>query len=250
MAEQRDDEGSGQETSGGSMGSLDSPDGRGPREDTPPAPCAAFCGPRTCNTLPPNLSSPHHAAQASSEPKRRRLWGLRGLVKMFRRRVRRRMSASTSPEPAPTTLRARSTSELQMDQSIRTSVGPYNQGLSVSHDSVFSPDTPSGANAHTPPALVIATRGVNMAELKAALRRRGRGEDSGSGDDDLGLPRSPPTSPTTLDVLNHGLKSCSRATQSTCSDGSLLSMGSSENDEVCTFSCGPALCVRNFSMWE
>ncbi|XP_042211282.1 mucin-17-like isoform X2 [Homarus americanus] len=68
------------------------------------------------------------------------------------------------------------------------------------------------------------------AELKAALRRR-RGDDSGSGDDDPGLPRSPPTSPTTLDVLNHGLKSCSRATQSTCSDGSLLSMGSSENDE-------------------
>lgn len=44
-----------------------------------------------------------------------------------------------------------------------------------------------------------------QAELKAALRRR-RGDDSGSGDDDPGLPRSPPTSPTTLDVLNHGLK--------------------------------------------
>lgn len=71
---------------------------------------------------------------------------------------------------------------------------------------------------------------MDVAELKAALRRR-RGDDSGSGDDDPGLPLSPPTSPTTLDVLNHGLKSCSRATQSTCSDGSLLSMGSSENDE-------------------
>ncbi|KAK8753620.1 hypothetical protein OTU49_000686 [Cherax quadricarinatus] len=77
---------------------------------------------------------------------------------------------------------------------------------------------------------MVETDILEVAELKAALRRR-RGEDSGSGDDDPGLPRSPPTSPTTLDVLNHGLKSCSRATHSTCSDGSLLSMGSSENDE-------------------
>ncbi|KAF2344734.1 hypothetical protein FHG87_024510 [Trinorchestia longiramus] len=84
-------------------------------------------------------------------------------------------------------------------------------------------------------------------ELKAVLRRRvasgessggdggrrGKGDDSGSGDDDPGLPRSPPpTSPTTLDVLNHGLKSVSRTTQSTCSDGSLLSMGSSELEEM------------------
>ena len=104
----------------------------------------------------------HICSISATEPKRRRLWGLRGLVKMFRRRVRRQASASTSPEPGPTTLRARSTSELQVDQSMRTSVGPYNQGLSVSHDSVFSPDTPSGVQAHTPPALVIATRGVNM----------------------------------------------------------------------------------------
>lgn len=82
-----------------------------------------------------------------------------------------------------------------------------------------------------PPENVLQHQTIlNLAELKAVLRRR-RGDDSGSGDDDPGLPRSPPTSPTTLDVLNHGLKSCSRATQSTCSDGSLLSMGSSENDE-------------------
>ncbi|XP_076069354.1 uncharacterized protein LOC143041405 isoform X3 [Oratosquilla oratoria] len=194
-------------------------------DETPPAPCAALCGPRACATLPPNLSQP-------AEPKRRRLWGLRGLVKMFRRRVRRRAEEGDSPRPAQPTLRARSTSELAVDNPLSMrSTGPYNQGLSVSHDSVFSPDTPTDTHGHgTPPALALATRGVNMAELKAALRRR-RCEDSVSGDEDPGLPRSPPTSPTTLDVLNHGLKSSSRATQSTCSDGSLLSMGSSENDE-------------------
>ncbi|XP_071538546.1 uncharacterized protein [Panulirus ornatus] len=230
MAASRDDLASGQETEGEAGGGTE--DGsQSPREDTPPAPCAAFCGPRSCSTLPPTLSQ--QQAQTASEPKRRRLWGLRGLVKMFRRRVRRRAGESVSPQPPQPTLRARSTSELAVDiqHSSRSSGGPYNQGLSVSHDSVFSPDAAADAHGHsTPPALAIATRGVNMAELKAALRRR-RGDDSGSGDDDPGLPRSPPTSPTTLDVLNHGLKSCSRATQSTCSDGSLLSMGSSENDE-------------------
>ncbi|XP_042879927.1 flocculation protein FLO11-like isoform X2 [Penaeus japonicus] len=226
MAASRDDDGSsGQEAGGSSM-----EEGRSPREDTPPAPCAAFCGPRACSTLPPNIST--QQPQPVTEPKRRRLWGLRGLVKMFRRRVRRRAGESVSPQPSHAALRARSTSELAVDIQHRSSGGPYNQGLSVSHDSVFTPDAAAdGHHSHsTPPALAIATRGVNMAELKAALRRR-RGDDSGSGDDDPGLPLSPPTSPTTLDVLNHGLKSCSRATQSTCSDGSLLSMGSSENDE-------------------
>ncbi|XP_045126851.1 serine/arginine repetitive matrix protein 2-like isoform X3 [Portunus trituberculatus] len=153
---------------------------------------------------------------------------------MFRRRVRRRTGENTSPPPPQPTLRARSTSELAMDIQHSRSGGPYNQGLSVSHDSVFTPDGAEHHHHHhahaTPPSLTIATRGVNMAELKAALRQR-RGDDSGSGDDDPGLPRSPPTSPTTLDVLTHGLKGSSRATQSSCSDGSLLSMGSSENDE-------------------
>ncbi|XP_068240718.1 serine-rich adhesin for platelets-like isoform X2 [Palaemon carinicauda] len=241
MAAPRDDETNGQDPGGGGGGGGGlggSGEGRSPREDTPPAPCAAFCGPRSCSTLPPSLSPQppqqpqQQQAPVSTEPKRRRLWGLRGLVKMFRRRVRRRADESVSPQPPEPTLRARSTSELAVDIQHSRNSGPYNQGLSVSHDSVFSPDASAdGHHGHTtPPALAIATRGVNMAELKAVLRRR-RGDDSGSGDDDPGLPRSPPTSPTTLDVLNHGLKSCSRATQSTCSDGSLLSMGSSENDE-------------------
>nr|XP_045614844.1 serine-rich adhesin for platelets-like isoform X2 [Procambarus clarkii] len=234
MAASRDDYSKAEEEGEASMEDGD----QSPREDTPPAPCAAFCGPRSCSTLPPSLSQQQQLqqqqqqAQGASEPKRRRLWGLRGLVKMFRRRVRRRAGESLSPQPPQPTLRARSTSELAVALQHRSS-GPYNQGLSVSHDSVFSPEAAADAHHHhhsTPPALAIATRGVNMAELKAALRRR-RGDDSGSGEDDPGLPRSPPTSPTTLDVLNHGLKSCSRATHSTCSDGSLLSMGSSENDE-------------------
>ena len=35
------------------------PDPSGGREDTPPAACAALCGPRVCNTLPPTLSPSH-----------------------------------------------------------------------------------------------------------------------------------------------------------------------------------------------
>ncbi|XP_047502170.1 uncharacterized protein LOC125047777 [Penaeus chinensis] len=162
MAAARDDEGSsGHEAGGSSM-----EEGRSPREDTPPAPCAAFCGPRACSTLPPNIST--QQPQPVTEPKRRRLWGLRGLVKMFRRRVRRRAGESVSPQPSHSALRARSTSELAVDiQHSRSSGGPYNQGLSVSHDSVFTPDTAAdGHHSHsTPPALAIATRGVNMMKV-------------------------------------------------------------------------------------
>ncbi|KAF2350695.1 hypothetical protein FHG87_018548, partial [Trinorchestia longiramus] len=242
--------------------------GRGRREDTPPAPCSVLCGPRSCSTLPPSLVKSHDAVSPETPSKGRRssrLWGLRGLVKMFRRKVRRRSAvdasspsdgdhptpSSSPPPPQPTTARARSASELLGDNGNRSGCGPYNQGISVSHDSVFSPDSPPDPPSHhaAPPALTLASRGVNMCELKAVLRRRvasgessggdggrrGKGDDSGSGDDDPGLPRSPPpTSPTTLDVLNHGLKSVSRTTQSTCSDGSLLSMGSSELEEAST----------------
>ncbi|KAG0712717.1 hypothetical protein GWK47_002038 [Chionoecetes opilio] len=211
---------------------------RGPREDTPPAPCSAFCGPRVCATLPPSVSPQPQPGRESggmggSEPsKRRRLWGLRGLVKMFRRRVRRRGTDSTSPQPPAPTLRARSTSELAMDIQHRPGTGPYNQGLSVSHDSVFTPDASEHHHHHaTPPSLTIATRGVNMVSGVEGGAPSASRRGLWSGDDDPGLPRSPPTSPTTLDVLTHGLKGSSRATQSSCSDGSLLSMGSSENDE-------------------
>ncbi|XP_050672833.1 uncharacterized protein LOC126970786 isoform X2 [Leptidea sinapis] len=64
------------------------------------------------------------------------------------------------------------------------------------------------------------------AELVAAVRRRGRGDSDD--DEDLGLPRSPPASPPTdkADKRHHA-----GISQSSCSDGSLLSVGSSEMDE-------------------
>ncbi|CAB3225534.1 unnamed protein product [Arctia plantaginis] len=65
------------------------------------------------------------------------------------------------------------------------------------------------------------------AELVAAVRRRGRGDGSDD-DEDLGLPQSPPASPPTdkVDKRHHA-----GISQSSCSDGSLLSVGSSEMDE-------------------
>ncbi|XP_068623033.1 calponin homology domain-containing protein DDB_G0272472-like isoform X2 [Battus philenor] len=64
------------------------------------------------------------------------------------------------------------------------------------------------------------------AELVAAVRRRGRGECSDD-EEDLGLPRSPPASPPTDKAQRHH----AGISQSSCSDGSLLSVGSSEMDE-------------------
>ncbi|CAH2055941.1 unnamed protein product, partial [Iphiclides podalirius] len=68
---------------------------------------------------------------------------------------------------------------------------------------------------------------ILWAELVAAVRRRGRGECSDD-EEDLGLPRSPPASPPTdkADKRHHA-----GISQSSCSDGSLLSVGSSEMDE-------------------
>ncbi|XP_052744760.1 uncharacterized protein LOC112049971 isoform X2 [Bicyclus anynana] len=68
--------------------------------------------------------------------------------------------------------------------------------------------------------------GKLWAELVAAVRRRGRGDSDD--DEDLGLPRSPPASPPTdkADKRHHA-----GISQSSCSDGSLLSVGSSEMDE-------------------
>ncbi|XP_028028426.1 uncharacterized protein LOC114241703 isoform X2 [Bombyx mandarina] len=65
------------------------------------------------------------------------------------------------------------------------------------------------------------------AELVAAVRRRGRGDGSDD-EEDLGLPQSPPASPPTDKVDKRHLAGIS---QSSCSDGSLLSVGSSEMDE-------------------
>ncbi|XP_019868473.2 calponin homology domain-containing protein DDB_G0272472 isoform X3 [Aethina tumida] len=68
-------------------------------------------------------------------------------------------------------------------------------------------------------------------ELCERLRlRRGRGDTS---EDDEGLPRSPCNSPTTADshLHNKTAKDLATKSHSTCSDGSLLSMDSSEMDE-------------------
>lgn len=53
----------------------------------------------------------------------------------------------------------------------RTSSGPYNQGLSVSHDSVFSPDSPTEQTHTAPPGLSLATRGVNMVRNNPILTK-------------------------------------------------------------------------------
>ncbi|XP_044255566.1 uncharacterized protein LOC123005724 isoform X2 [Tribolium madens] len=68
-------------------------------------------------------------------------------------------------------------------------------------------------------------------ELSERLRlRRGRGDTS---EDDEGLPHSPCNSPTTTEALldKTASKDLPTKSHSTCSDGSLLSMGSSEMDE-------------------
>ncbi|KAF2894111.1 hypothetical protein ILUMI_12062 [Ignelater luminosus] len=114
-------------------------------------------------------------------------------------------------------------------------------GLSVSHDSIFhSPNSGSELEleeAQSSSSLSIQHHPTQtelrlQTELSERLRlRRGRGDTS---EDDEGLPRSPCcNSPTATEgllektaVKNHPTKS-----HSTCSDGSLLSMGSSEIEE-------------------
>lgn len=148
---------------------------------------------------------------------------LRGLRRMFKRRGSG-ARADASPDP-----KSSSTSELlDADRHARRKEGAYGSGLSVSHDSVFTGErsgdessderpTPAHGLAH------VATS--HRAELVAAVRRRGRGDGS---DDDDGLPQSPPGSPPTdkVDKRHHA-----GISQSSCSDGSLLSVGSSEMDE-------------------
>lgn len=112
---------------------------------------------------------------------------------------------------------------------------PYKLGLSVSHDSIFSPD--NGSNSINPEelnrpqgsSLSVQHAGIkNMFKDELFNRVRARRD---SDDDDVGLPHSPCTSPTTVDVLTQGLKEKSSKSQTTCSAGSLISMGSSENDD-------------------
>lgn len=189
------------------------------------------------------------------EPKKRRFHPLRGLRRMFRRKERRppevvTVSADELSSPAGDAqgeARRRSATTLVEDKTRRRSGGGlHSAGLSVSHDSVFSPEQRSGAESGSElesssslsiqRSLYIAQSGV-QAELLDAVRRRRARDDNNTSDDeeDLGLPRSPSSnSPTTADVLlEKVLKENvnNKSSHSTCSDGSLLSMGSSEMDE-------------------
>ncbi|XP_044737501.1 uncharacterized protein LOC123299242 isoform X2 [Chrysoperla carnea] len=156
---------------------------------------------------------------------------------------------TTTPEPETPNMdshRSRSTSELLAgDEPTRRKSGTgglysgHHGGLSVSHDSVFTGDPLSGSDleldtAQSSSSLSIqqlVLPGVRAELLDAVRRRRGR-EDTSEDDEDLGLPRSPCNSPTTADILlEKSVKDHTTKSHSTCSDGSLLSMGSSEMDE-------------------
>uniref|UniRef100_T1INK5 Uncharacterized protein n=1 Tax=Strigamia maritima TaxID=126957 RepID=T1INK5_STRMM len=92
----------------------------------------------------------------------------------------------------------------------------------MSHDSVFSPEHNSENDMRNAQSI----QNLAMQELMDRLHPQ-----HDSDEDDAGLPHSPCTSPTTAEVLRQGLRETSGKSRSTCSDGSLLSMGSSETDE-------------------
>ncbi|KAJ8729063.1 hypothetical protein PYW07_006759 [Mythimna separata] len=150
---------------------------------------------------------------------------LRGLRRMFKRRGSG-ARADASPDP-----KSSSTSELlDADRHARRKEGAYGSGLSVSHDSVFTGERSGDESSDERPTPAHGLGHVassHRAELVAAVRRRGRGDGSDD-DEDLGLPQSPPASPPTDKVEKRHHAGIS---QSSCSDGSLLSVGSSEMDE-------------------
>ncbi|XP_013171533.1 PREDICTED: uncharacterized protein LOC106120705 isoform X1 [Papilio xuthus] len=171
-----------------------------------------------------SLEPPYRPPQHTSNGEGRTGRFLRGLRRMFRRR-----SAARAPHPDPDP-KSSSTSELlDAERHARRKEGAYGSGLSVSHDSVFTGERSGDESGdERPGALGIAqVAASHRAELVAAVRRRGRGECSDD-EEDLGLPRSPPASPPTdkADKRHHA-----GISQSSCSDGSLLSVGSSEMDE-------------------
>ncbi|CAL1267923.1 unnamed protein product [Larinioides sclopetarius] len=168
------------------------------------------------------------------EAKWKRFHPFRVVRKIFRRRIKRE---GTSVSDA--SKKSWSTSELQSVQDDGTGkrevTSPLKIGLSVSHDSIFSPETNTNAVSsetlnvsHGSSLTVHHTTIKNMFKDELFTRVRARRD---SDDDDAGLPHSPCTSPTTVDVLTQGLKEKSPKSQTTCSAGSLISMGSSENDE-------------------
>lgn len=201
--------------------------------------------------------------------KKRRFHPFRGLRRIFRKKARHQhpgvvASSEThdhdaaqdhamierggTPVQALDAHRSRSTSTLLSGEDAgprrRSGNGlfPGHSGLSVSHDSVFTAehrtphsssedlDTAQSSSSLSIQQLVLP--GVRAELLDKLRRRRGQGDCTSDDDEDLGLPHSPCNSPTTADVLlEQGLKENPTKSHSTCSDGSLLSMGSSEMDE-------------------
>jgi len=201
--------------------------------------------------------------------KKRRFHPFRGLRRIFRKKARHQhpgvvassethdhdatrdhaiLERGGTPVQALDAHRSRSTSTLLSGEDAgprrRSGNGlfPCHSGLSVSHDSVFTAehrtphsssedlDTAQSSSSLSIQQLVLP--GVRAELLDALRRRRGRGDCTSDDDEDLGLPHSPCNSPTTADVLlEQGLKENPTKSHSTCSDGSLLSMGSSEMDE-------------------
>ncbi|CAN7938199.1 unnamed protein product, partial [Ixodes hexagonus] len=171
-----------------------------------------------------------------AEGKRKKFHPLRAVRKIFRWKAKRQ----GSQEVVGPSKKSRSTGELQSvpdeDQRLKVPAVPYSIGLSVSHDSVFSPDT-SLAMADSDGLHQGSSLSVNRTSHKLVFKAS-RDElftrvqaRRDSDDDDVGLPHSPCTSPTTADVLCRGLEAKTSKPQSTCSAGSLSSMFSSENDE-------------------
>ncbi|XP_064481261.1 uncharacterized protein LOC135394457 [Ornithodoros turicata] len=173
--------------------------------------------------------------QPSGENKRKKFHPFRAVRKIFRWKVKRQ---ATPQEVVGPSKKSRSTGELQSvpddEQRLKVAaVAPYSIGLSVSHDSVFTSDTAS-ALGDTQELSQGSSLSVNRNSHKLMFRdelftRVQARRDSD--DDDIGLPHSPCTSPTTADVLSRGLQAKSSKPHSTCSAGSLSSMFSSENDE-------------------
>ncbi|XP_060851984.1 uncharacterized protein LOC132930244 [Rhopalosiphum padi] len=191
-------------------------------------------------------SSPQseHVVNQRSEPKVRRFNPLRRLRQIFKRKAH-------SPEPNEVkscdniveppsldTSRSRSTSQL-IDEPFTRRRSLHSTILSVSHDSVFNPEQHSGQSdsesAVSVPRLGFPQANIQAELLEAVRRRRKIQDDDDSFDnEDLGLPRSPSMhSPTiaTGNDLRLSKELITKSSHSTCSDGSLLSMGSSEMDE-------------------
>ncbi|GAB6029118.1 hypothetical protein CHUAL_004897 [Chamberlinius hualienensis] len=177
------------------------------------------------------------------EPKRKRFNALHVVKRIFRRKPKPPLKKD--PEQS-SNIKSRSTGELAVlvasnsdtrhtaasstccsesqDDSL---AAPYN-GMSLSHDSVFVPEDDHSLLS---PIKGSKQKGFSFnsdINKELASRIRARRIDADSDDDDAGLPHSPSTSPTTADILHQGLTKKSKQFRS--SDGSLLSMGSSETD--------------------